>query len=128
VILHLPGGPPDDLDRLLREFYRAELPEPWPVLRRPEAPPSRPRAARPRRWTGLRRRLTVAASVALLLVGYLLLARAFPALSGGGTYIPGVTGDRTKIPHPITNPDHPAVPARSHADNARPLSSQADRH
>ena len=31
------GPPPDEIDGLLRAFFRAELPDPWPVLKSPAA-------------------------------------------------------------------------------------------
>lgn len=67
------GERPDELDGLLREFFRAEMPNPWPDLAPPEqravltfAPPMRSR-------TSVRSRLALAASVGLLLTGSLLL-------------------------------------------------------
>jgi len=58
------------LDRLLRRFFLAEMPSPWPVMPVPaseSAPRSRP-AARPW-WFRSRSRLALAASVGLLMVG-----------------------------------------------------------
>jgi hypothetical protein len=83
LLLSFPDRVPHGLDRLLRDFFRAELPAPWPVLKPPEARPDRPTVAGPRRWSALGRRLVLAASVAFLLVGYLVLARAFPGTAGG---------------------------------------------
>lgn len=75
------GGaqPPDDVEDLLRAFYKAQVPDPWPSLeapapRRTPAPATIKRAAG---WPLMRSRLAVAASVALLLAGSLLLAGAF---------------------------------------------------
>jgi hypothetical protein len=84
VILRWREQPRDDVDRLLRDFFRAEMPDPWPELSPPEALPLRPMKARTNRWAGLRRRFAVAASVGLVLVGYLFLARAFPGTSSDG--------------------------------------------
>jgi hypothetical protein len=92
-----PGRPPGDLDGLLRAFFRAEMPHPWPAAQIPEQPSPflqrngtaahlngedrRPAgiAARlaPRSWTKVRSRLALAASVALLLLGTLLLSGKF---------------------------------------------------
>lgn len=58
-----------DLDQLLRAFYKAELPEPFPVLKAPRARPA-PVVS----WSLLRNRAALAASVCLLLVGGWLLA------------------------------------------------------
>jgi anti-sigma factor RsiW len=98
VILRFPGRAPDELDRLLRDFFRAELPEPWPAWAPPEAQADRPKPAGRPRWPAVRRRLVLAASVALLLVGYLTLARAFPGTSEQGG--PAVSDQNTmgKLP------------------------------
>lgn len=57
--------PPDGLDRLLSDFYRHEMPRPWPG---PPAATAEPSAAvRRRADSGRRSRYTIAASVALLL-------------------------------------------------------------
>lgn len=66
----------DDLDNLLRAFFQAEMPTPWPTA--PEPPvkplvlPARPAASRLSTLT--RSRLALAASVALLISGPLFLA------------------------------------------------------
>jgi hypothetical protein len=73
------GPPPDDVDRILRAFFKAEMPDPWPSA---EAPPPRrllpfPAARPSKRWPLMRSRLALAASVALLVTGLLFLAGAF---------------------------------------------------
>jgi hypothetical protein len=72
------GERSDDLDQLLRRFYRAEMPDPWPAPPTPaEAPrPLRELPRRPFRWH--QPRLALAAAVALFLIGYLWLQSAFP--------------------------------------------------
>jgi hypothetical protein len=100
AILRLPGRPPEDLDRLLHDYFRSEMPHPWPAWAPPEVR-SDPRPAGRRWWPTLHRRLVVAASVALLLVGYLVLARAFPGTPGGSSpqIDPGRLGqDPNRIP------------------------------
>jgi hypothetical protein len=108
--LHSPrthGGPnrlPEDLDGLLRQFFRAEMPEPWPAA--PPLPQPRPRpAVSPRKrtagrpWFRFSTRFAVAASVALLVIGYLALAGRFPTGGvSGGTAIDGTnpTADKLK--------------------------------
>lgn len=64
------GLPPDDIDGLLRAFFRAELPDPWPVLKSPAADEN-PVAVRKtgRTWSMMRSRLALAASIGLLLIG-----------------------------------------------------------
>jgi hypothetical protein len=79
----LAGRSADDLDTLLRQFYHAEMPNPWPAPPMPaEAPrsttPSTPLVPRrPFRWDSPH--LAMAATVALLLLGYLWLTSAFPS-------------------------------------------------
>lgn len=63
--------PEDDLDGLLREFYRAEMPQPWPKFRAP-APPVRlaPKAPKASGYSArLRSLLALAASVAVIALG-----------------------------------------------------------
>lgn len=65
-------NPPDALDRAFADFFRAELPQPWPAA--PATPAARP-AARPVVPDGsTRARWTLAASVALLVGSCWLLA------------------------------------------------------
>ncbi len=66
----------DDLDGMLRAFFQSEVPRPWPVLGAPEIPQPTPLAIRP--WWKRTGRFAVAASVALMLAGYLTLAGGFP--------------------------------------------------
>src|SRR5262245_19026780 len=110
------GG--DNLDDLLRAFFRAEMPSPWP-----KAPPtpSRPAlrllqapAAAPRRRVLTRSRLALAASVALMLGGAWFLSRtATPHPESGTTNItttdPGAT--RPDGPRYIRDEATPRVPA-----------------
>ena len=64
-----------DVDVVLGEFFRAEMPAPWPTLQVPHQ-------ARPRRgtsfWSQSSGRLALAACIALLLAGYIALSGYFP--------------------------------------------------
>ncbi len=67
--------PEDEFDGRLRDFFRAEMPNPWPVFhapvtRREMLPFRTPR----RRFSLMRSRLALAASVALIVGGALLLS------------------------------------------------------
>ena len=63
--------PPDRLDELLRQFYRAELPAPWPA----SPATAEVKVAAPRsRWSLWNSRAALAASILLLLLGHLLLS------------------------------------------------------
>jgi hypothetical protein len=69
------GGGPEDLDVLLRDFFQSEMPQPWPELRAPvERTPTRAAT----RWTSMRSRLALAASVGLLMVGSWALSARLP--------------------------------------------------
>jgi hypothetical protein len=72
--------PPDEVDGLLRRFFRAQMPSPWPKA--PVA--SEYKTTSPSRRLAVVRffrptiRLAVAAAVALLVIGYLALQSWFP--------------------------------------------------
>jgi hypothetical protein len=69
-----PGG--DDLDRALRAFLQAEMPDPWPDCPATEEPPA-VLPARPARLSPWRSRFALAASVALFVAGGWFLSDAF---------------------------------------------------
>jgi len=71
------GPSSDELDGMLRSFFRAEVPDPWPTMKFPEPVV---KLHRPRRsaWLRIGPRLAIAASVAFLLLGYLALGSIFP--------------------------------------------------
>jgi hypothetical protein len=74
--LNTRGGPPDDLDRLLGRFFKAQVPHPFPAVRVPE--PAQPAVrASAAGDSGYRSRLTLAVSAALLLGGGLYLSGQF---------------------------------------------------
>ena len=62
-----------EVDALLRDYFESEMPRPWPAFKTPVA-----KATTWSRYTG---RLALAASVALLVAGYLTLAGFFPRTS-----------------------------------------------
>jgi hypothetical protein len=111
----LRNGPVDDLDRLLGEFFKSQLKQPWPAApvvmttaiepsvlaatRAPEvaAPRNQPAASRD---PGSRARYTLAASVALLLGTGWFLSNGFqpgerPAPSAPTNSTPGMLGGGT---------------------------------
>ena len=65
----------DGIDGLLSNYFQAQMPDPWPACPATESINGVPR--RPSRWLNFSR-FAVAASVGLLLVGYLALAGFFP--------------------------------------------------
>lgn len=68
-----------ELDEVLRAFYRSEMPHPWPELKLPVAETALPlpRSERRHRRSLWNSRFALAASIALLLLGSLLLSGAF---------------------------------------------------
>jgi hypothetical protein len=75
------ASPPDELDGLLRRFYRAQLPQPWPAPPRLESEQQTTEAPRKLAVARLFRgatRVAVAAAVAFLVIGYLALQGWFP--------------------------------------------------
>jgi hypothetical protein len=72
---------PDDIDRVLHAYYHRQMLQPWPAAPRP----LETLALQPRRrgLGGLRRRLALAASIALLILG------AFFASGKIATTVPG---------------------------------------
>src|SRR5579875_3723914 len=110
-----PSG--DELEDLLRAFLRSQLPQPWPP------PPSFPAhmSCLPRPANGqnlIRSRWTLAASVALLLLGSWLLPSRFtlkdttPQRLNGPiiSNIPSDTPAKHKIPKHRRNKPEPAFP------------------
>jgi hypothetical protein len=84
-----------DVEALLHDFFRSEVPVPWPappVVAQEPAQVIKP-FRRPR--FGRYARLAMAAAVATLLIGYLTLAAFFPRLtnSGAGLENQGTIGD-----------------------------------
>jgi hypothetical protein len=81
---------PNDLDRLLRDYFRSEMPEPWPAPQMPARLAVVPARAGRSRWGLFRSRFALAASVALLLLAQWFLAGRFhsepgdPGLRDGG--------------------------------------------
>jgi hypothetical protein len=71
------GPSSDELDGMLRSFFRAEVPDPWPTMKFPE-PVVKLHKPRRSAWLRIGPRLAIAASVAFLLLGYLALGSIFP--------------------------------------------------
>jgi hypothetical protein len=104
------NGQPEPYEDLLRAFFRAEMPEPWPELNRPEPrvlPFVRPQRAS--RFAGTRSRLALAASVAILLLSSWALSGALrnTPVEGGNQVVPGTntaTGPGKMAPKHLTPP------------------------
>jgi hypothetical protein len=112
-LLVRPHTPPpgDDLDGLLRAFYKAELPDPWPSL---EAPAARPAVLSPPSgrslWSLFRHRwVALAASLAVLIAGALALPAGLSQPRNDAAVIPapnpnGTSADKNLLPMPGSNP------------------------
>jgi len=96
----LKPGNGDHVDAVLKRFFHAEMPHPWPECEasaqaRETPPPSRFRALA---------RLALAASVVLFFLGYLAVAGFFPPTqnmpAAGGPHIGGNVGKS----HQLSNP------------------------
>lgn len=61
----------DNVDGVLRAFFAAQMPAPWPALRAPTGAPET------KGWPMMRSRLALAASVTLLALGLSFLSGAF---------------------------------------------------
>lgn len=94
----------DDVEGLLRDYFRSQLPNPWPELKLPEEVPPL-RAARPF-WSS---RSALAAAVGFLLIGSLVLTAAFrghgsAAHTGSGNFT--AKGNPLGFTQPTSEPDH----------------------
>ena len=63
------------VDGLLRDFFQAEMPHPWPAMRLSYTTPARRVGSF---WSNISGRFALAASIALLIAGYLTLSGYFP--------------------------------------------------
>jgi hypothetical protein len=107
---HAVGRSGDDLDEVLRAFFRSELPNPWPPLRLPERERSAvPFRSQPRRRWFYNSRFALAASVGLLLIGSAVLSDSLkPANPAPGTG--GEVGERASPKHGPTAPGKDKAP------------------
>ena len=64
-----------DVDALLRDYFRAQMPEPWPEV---DVPATLPLVQPRSKWLRAFPRLALAASIVLLLLGYVALGGLFP--------------------------------------------------
>jgi hypothetical protein len=102
------GGVPegDEVDQVLRAFFKAQVPDPWPSFESPPETSILPFVPPARRSSGLRGRLALAASVAILAAGGWLLPGKFAAqpadVAVEPTHTPGIaTPPRPGVEHPL---------------------------
>lgn len=106
-VIDAPFDRSDDVDDLLRAYFHAEMPHPWPTMPL-KASTTAPKRDTPtdQRHSSRNSRLTLAASLASLLLGCLLLTNAFreraqtAANVGDFTARPGVGFDQSPVPAP----------------------------
>jgi len=67
----------DDLDARFRSYFRAQLPEPWPVLKPPATPSLEERNPPARSRSRLRSRVALAAALTALLIGQWFVSGLF---------------------------------------------------
>lgn len=101
---HLSPPPANDVDNVLRTFFKAQMPAPWPSLKAPAVV-----AATAKGWPMMRSRLALAASVALLALGLSFLSGAFhgrPNPSVSHIAVDGATASTENNPlqHPVQRP------------------------
>jgi hypothetical protein len=122
----------DEVDDLLRAFFRSEMPDPWPAWSPSKPPASLPTPApRPRLRPLFRSRFTLAASVAILLIGQLWLLGSYKKNAGrldsAGREAPAVDVARPPLPRsgavkdPNSGPEssRPGVPTLRPTKNMR---------
>lgn len=86
-----------NVDNRLREFFRSQMPDPWPELDLPQpSPMARPRYA----WFRSASRLALAASILLFLAGYLTLGSFFPR-TGDPTDLERIESDIANRPRAV---------------------------
>jgi hypothetical protein len=97
-----------DVDELLHDFFKSEMPHPWPTLKIPTAPPMRRVGSFWGRCSG---RMALAACVSLLVAGYLTLAAYFPVQqTPNGVKLEGPeVGKSFKQPRSVNHTTSPAV-------------------
>jgi len=88
----------NDLDGLLRVFFLAQVPEPWPVLKPPATLSLRGERASVRRPSLFRSRIALAASLLILLISQFFVSGMF---SGSTHFAPDGNPGRTEATNRI---------------------------
>ncbi len=125
------AGSPGDVDGVLRAFFRAEMPEPWPAARLDAgaetgpagavAPQEEGAVARRGGVTLVQARWALAASVLVLLGGFALLSRTFPEVAFTPT-------ERGALQDVGTGPQRPTkLTPEKNGDRAAPAASDNSR-
>src|SRR5262245_9272149 len=108
----------DETDGVLRDFFRSEMPKAWPpataVLKRSMQPTILSRNA-PLRTYG---RLALAASIVLMLLGYLTLASGFSRHDSNAVGTQGTIIGKKEIRHDVTRGGRPVEVIENTAPSA----------
>jgi hypothetical protein len=101
---HFSPAPANDVDGVLRAFFKGQVPAPWPALKAPDVVVTTAKG-----WPMMRSRLALAASVALLALGLSLVSGAFHGRtnpSDSHIAIGGATASTENDPlqHPVQPP------------------------
>jgi hypothetical protein len=104
IINDMQPGNGECVDGVLRRFFHAEMPHPWPECAASAQARQTPRPSR----FGAMARLALAAAVALFFAGYLALAGLFPqpkiVPSDRGQELGGFPGKSHKLNHSTNSP------------------------
>jgi len=94
-------NPNDRVEAVLRDYFHAAIPAPWPALQLPDEP-AKPKPAVSHRLYHNAGRMALAASILALVAGYLALNAAFtpvsPRFTPAGPNI-GMKGDGSRPQH-----------------------------
>jgi hypothetical protein len=112
---------PNDLDGRLRAFFRAQMPQPWPVLQPPVTTSLAQGRAAARGRSLLPSRIVLAASLLLLLLGQLFISGMFSdyarSVADGDRGKPEATNPNRRLkfpgPRPIPGVNRPETRLRS---------------
>ena len=121
----MPNAAANRADEMLREFFRREVPAPWPPLRLPvTVERSKSHSRRPLR----RSHLALAASLAILLAGLGLASEMLRGSSSTPNALPAEAkkpGATIQHKPPATTPDKNVAPSRD--EEPKPFSSPLSR-
>lgn len=115
-ITTLPNEEPrPEMDDVLHDYFQAEMPHPWPAFQMPK--PARAKQSESL-WSRYAGRVALAASIALLVAGYLAVAAYFPSA-------PGAKGMDAVIPNIARKDQGPR--SNQLPERTKPIKNDADR-
>jgi len=115
-------APGDDLDVVLGDFFKAEMPTPWPAFRKPTLrlvpPPKKER----RPWQSFRARLALAASVGILALSAWMLPHSLTSPSRTSDSAPVLNtegGGATRKPDLLPPLHGPKIKSKSNLEQGK---------